>query len=426
MSHSVSTFARASKLMLAFLLAVGVVVSATIISAAPASAAWTQKRSWIGGPDLYHTSAMLSQKLPPSRTVYLTSGESGGDALAVPPAAAAAGAHVLMVRRDSVPSVIAQRLRQLQPRYVNIVGSRSVLSDTLWSQVRRILPSASAYRVGSADRVDSGIALLRHVARDNGGINDVFVIGQNGYSDGIATSSVAARLGAGLIPAMGGATAWAKRVAGELNRLGVDRVHFIGGTSVLSNSYLSALDARFNGKIDRIAGRDRYDTNARVVSRFVSDIGAAHAYLVAGNGHGDTIGASVLAARQNTVMMLSGRYCHAHDAVPAQIRRLGATHVVGIGTKHWIQTPALNLVICGAGVNPNTGTSSGGSSGGSAGGSSGGGGGGAVGVIGGGSGGSVYYANCDAVRRAGKAPLRIGQPGYRAGLDRDRDGVACE
>jgi hypothetical protein len=37
-----------------------------------------------------------------------------------------------------------------------------------------------------------------------------------------------------------------------------------------------------------------------------------------------------------------------------------------------------------------------------------------------------YYANCDAVRAAGKAPLRAGQPGYRAALDRDGDGVACE
>jgi hypothetical protein len=38
----------------------------------------------------------------------------------------------------------------------------------------------------------------------------------------------------------------------------------------------------------------------------------------------------------------------------------------------------------------------------------------------------VYYKNCDAVRAAGKAPLLRGQPGYRKGLDRDGDGVACE
>jgi len=39
---------------------------------------------------------------------------------------------------------------------------------------------------------------------------------------------------------------------------------------------------------------------------------------------------------------------------------------------------------------------------------------------------SVYYANCTAVRAAGVAPIRRGQPGYSSKLDRDGDGVACE
>lgn len=45
---------------------------------------------------------------------------------------------------------------------------------------------------------------------------------------------------------------------------------------------------------------------------------------------------------------------------------------------------------------------------------------------GGSSGGSTYYANCDAARAAGAAPVHVGDPGYRAGLDRDGDGVGCE
>ena len=38
----------------------------------------------------------------------------------------------------------------------------------------------------------------------------------------------------------------------------------------------------------------------------------------------------------------------------------------------------------------------------------------------------TYYPNCDAVRAAGKAPLHREDPGYRAELDRDDDGLACE
>lgn len=43
-----------------------------------------------------------------------------------------------------------------------------------------------------------------------------------------------------------------------------------------------------------------------------------------------------------------------------------------------------------------------------------------------GSSGSTYYANCSAARAAGAAPLHKGDTGYRSGLDRDNDGVACE
>jgi len=39
---------------------------------------------------------------------------------------------------------------------------------------------------------------------------------------------------------------------------------------------------------------------------------------------------------------------------------------------------------------------------------------------------NVYYANCAAARAAGAAPVKRGEPGYAAHLDRDNDGVGCE
>ncbi|ORW21241.1 calcium-binding protein [Mycolicibacter nonchromogenicus] len=37
-----------------------------------------------------------------------------------------------------------------------------------------------------------------------------------------------------------------------------------------------------------------------------------------------------------------------------------------------------------------------------------------------------YYKNCAEAREAGAAPIYEGEPGYRKGLDRDGDGIACE
>lgn len=38
----------------------------------------------------------------------------------------------------------------------------------------------------------------------------------------------------------------------------------------------------------------------------------------------------------------------------------------------------------------------------------------------------AVFANCTAARAAGAAPVRRGEPGYGAHLDRDGDGIGCE
>lgn len=37
-----------------------------------------------------------------------------------------------------------------------------------------------------------------------------------------------------------------------------------------------------------------------------------------------------------------------------------------------------------------------------------------------------YWPGCNAARAAGTAPIYIGEPGYREGMDGDGDGIACE
>ena len=39
---------------------------------------------------------------------------------------------------------------------------------------------------------------------------------------------------------------------------------------------------------------------------------------------------------------------------------------------------------------------------------------------------AAYFGSCSEARAAGAAPLHVGDAGYRPGLDRDKDGVACE
>ena len=39
---------------------------------------------------------------------------------------------------------------------------------------------------------------------------------------------------------------------------------------------------------------------------------------------------------------------------------------------------------------------------------------------------TLYFENCKEARAKGYKNIKKGEPGYRAKLDRDKDGVACE
>lgn len=39
---------------------------------------------------------------------------------------------------------------------------------------------------------------------------------------------------------------------------------------------------------------------------------------------------------------------------------------------------------------------------------------------------AVYFSRCAEARATGVAPIHVGEPGYRKGLDADGDGIACE
>ena len=39
---------------------------------------------------------------------------------------------------------------------------------------------------------------------------------------------------------------------------------------------------------------------------------------------------------------------------------------------------------------------------------------------------TVYYANCEAARKANASHIPAGEPGYRPELDGDQDGIACD
>ena len=94
------------------------------------------------GGDRYETAtAATSQVAGESghQPMFIATGDDYPDALAAGPAANAAGGHLLLVPRGSVPAVVSAELRRIRPRPVVVVGGTSAVSAAAKATIDRHL-----------------------------------------------------------------------------------------------------------------------------------------------------------------------------------------------------------------------------------------------------------------------------------------------
>jgi putative cell wall-binding protein len=100
-------------------------------------------------------------------------------------------------------------------------------------------------------------------------------------------------------------------VARELQRLRVQNVKIIGGEAALSADVEAAVDRLSGVSVERISGRDRYDTAGAVAEATVDALGARGLgydgafYLATGESYPDALGAATVAAHAGRPILLS-------------------------------------------------------------------------------------------------------------------------
>lgn len=94
-------------------------------------------RTW--GVNRYATAAAIAEAYgwtaENTTSVYIATGESYPDALALGPSVLGDG-PLLLVKRDSIPSQTRTSLETLQPCYIHAVGGETVISDAIFQELK--------------------------------------------------------------------------------------------------------------------------------------------------------------------------------------------------------------------------------------------------------------------------------------------------
>ena len=233
---------------------------------APVAAATHEK---LVGKDRYETAAMIADQMGNYETAILVnSDKSLADGLSASSLAGKENAPILLVKQNKLPDATAKRLEDVKKVY--IIGGEKAIGKEVESK----LAGKEVVRIEGKDRIDTS----KRVAELLGDYKKAFVVnGIKGEADAMSVAAVSARDKAPII-----------LTDGKTMPIDPDvYLYVIGGEKAVS----ADLELEVDG--ERIAGENRYETNAEVIKYFYKKSGTM--YFTKGDGLVDALTASSLA-----------------------------------------------------------------------------------------------------------------------------------
>lgn len=280
----------------------------------------------LSGSNRWGTSAAVSEaSFEPGSSVFLASGASYADALAAGPAAAHAGASLLLTAQGDLPAATLAELDRLQPPAITIVGGTAAIGPDVEAALAERFPDADIERISGVNRFATAAAVATEVF---GEASTAFVASGQDFADALSASGVAATLDG--VPVLLASQAAATDVTTDaLAQLGVTEAVVVGGTAVLSEPVVEAVGAVVD-EVSRVSGSDRFVTNAELVDAFVEPTSPQGIVMASGASFPDALSATAVSGTTGAPLLLTPGSCVTQVTADA-VAALAPTSVVNVG-----------------------------------------------------------------------------------------------
>lgn len=304
----------------------------TVVAAGASSATVTLSFPSLGrvdrwsGPDRYSTSAAISGKVFGAGVgvAYVASGELYTDALSGAPVAGKVDGPVLLVGRDSIPTVIATELRRLRPGKIVIFGGPATITPAVQTALQGFT-TGEVVRWSGADRFETSAAISR--ASYPTGVATAYIASGRIFTDALSGAPVAGKsdgpvllVDTDKIPAS---------IQTELTRLKPGRIVVFGGANTITEGVREALADYTTTRVERWWGADRFSTSAQIVTNAYQNTGGT-VFISSGRVFTDALsGAPVAGTLEAPVLLVDTDKLP--DTVAAELTRLKPAKIVVLG-----------------------------------------------------------------------------------------------
>lgn len=260
----------------------------------------------LGGSTRYSTAVSIANQLYTGNVdnIILCSGKGPYDALASSLFAKKINAPILLA--DSTKEGSKETLAYIQKHLnksgkVYILGGESSVNKTIESEIKKL--GFTTERIAGNNRFETSSNILNKLTINKG--TPVFIVSSAGFADALSVSNISAIKEYPLI--MTNKDKLSPELKAQLNKIQPSKVYVIGAENLVSQNVINEVKAinpnLKDNDILRIAGKTKYETNLLINKTF--DLKSSNAVIASGEGYGDALTGSVLAAKLNAPIILT-------------------------------------------------------------------------------------------------------------------------
>lgn len=237
------------------------------------------------GKTLYDTANLIaSNAWKKPATIVVVNKDAFSDAISVAPLAYKLNAPILYTEKSVLTKATESQIKKMNPDNILIIGGTSVISTKTETALKKY---GKIKRISGATRYD----VSKNIAKEMGTYSQAIVVTGRVFADGAAIAPYAARNGYPIL-----LTPKSKLPNYSLPK----KVMIIGGENAVGKSVEKQI--KKTSSVTRIDGMTRYDVAANIVKKL--NMGAKKIYLARGSSFSDAIPLSLIAAKNNSPMVL--------------------------------------------------------------------------------------------------------------------------
>ena len=227
----------------------------------------------LGGGDRFATNVSIAKGVKAkasskTRAVFVASAKDFADGLSLGALAQAAGWPLFLVDKNSVPTSVLTQIKAVKPTHVYIAGGKNSISAKVEKIIAKTGQKAQVTRFAGANRFETSKKIAAFFPQGS----PAFLVSGETFADAVVAAGPAAKENGPIILTGSG---WLRAEASDAIRaVAPKRLDVIGATWSAQN--LKNVRSAARGKtVNHIAGKDRYDTSAKVAARYFGKGSAA-------------------------------------------------------------------------------------------------------------------------------------------------------